>query len=178
MNYDSNILQLKVEAGVNSSVAKQMAMDQLIKLMGTSELFNDFMNREGLDVFLSNMDIRGIEDIKVKAASYMEQLREEAEAAAGKPDPMEEMVKGQIEVDMAGVEQRREKAQGDQAIATARVAVEQSRTDIEYMRLQNEIQNKRTDQAMKQQEAHAKQAQEAIDTAIKVVEANRVDNVE
>ena len=179
LTYDSNILQLKVEAGVNSSVAKQMAMDQLIKMMGTSELFNDFMNREGLDVFLSNMDIRGIEDLKVKASAYMDQLREQAEAEADKPDPMQEMVKGQIEVDMAGVEQRREKAEGDQAIAAARVVNEKSKTDIEYMRLQAELNNKHVDQNMKQQQINDKKAQEAIDTALKVIESNRDDaNIE
>ena len=179
MNYDSNVLQLKVEAGVNSSVAKQMAMDQLIKLMGTSELFNDFMNREGLDVFLSNMDIRGIEDIKVKAADYMKSLKEKAEADANKPDPMQEMVQGQMQIEMAGIEQRREKAEGDQAVAVARVANEQSRTDIEYMRLAKEVHDADISAAMKQQEAHAKQSQEALDTALKIVESNRENsNVE
>ena len=89
MDYDPHSLQIKVEAGVNSAVQKQLALDMIIKMMSSSELFNEFINTMGLEVLLDNMDIRNIDHLKAQAVEFMQQMKQQQEQAAQQPNPVE-----------------------------------------------------------------------------------------
>jgi len=77
MNYDPNHLEIKVEAGVNFAMQKEIALNTIVTLMQASPLFAQFINEQGLQVILDNIDIRGIEGLKEKAMKFERQLEEQ-----------------------------------------------------------------------------------------------------
>lgn len=74
MNYDPKNLQVKVDVGVNFAMQKEISLQTIIQLSQASKSFGDFINQYGLETLLDNIDIRGIEDLKVKASKYMQEL--------------------------------------------------------------------------------------------------------
>ena len=86
-DYDLNCLEVTVEAGVNFAVQKQIALEMLLKMMQSSELFNQFMNTEGLEVLLDNLDIRGIDNLKVMAEKFMENMKKQQEQQKKQKQP-------------------------------------------------------------------------------------------
>jgi len=86
-NYDENVLNVKVEAGVNFAIAKNKALQQIIALMNSSPLFAEFINTESLDVLLDNMEFRGVDIVKDKAEKFMEQKKQQMAQAQNQPNP-------------------------------------------------------------------------------------------
>jgi hypothetical protein len=92
-NYDSNILKVKVTAGVNFSIQKSRALQQIIAMCQASPIFAEFMNVKGLKVLLDNFEIRGIDILKKLAEEFQQELEakrksaEENQAAAMQNDP-------------------------------------------------------------------------------------------
>jgi hypothetical protein len=76
INYDENALQVKVEAGVNFAIQKSRALQQIIAMMQASPLFAQFMNQEGLEVLLDNIEIRGIDQLKQMAQQFMQKMQQ------------------------------------------------------------------------------------------------------
>ncbi len=102
VNYKKNALSVRVEAGVNFSIQKTKALQQLIAMMQASPMFAQFMNQEGLDDLLENMEIKGIDQLKVKADAWMVQQKQmQAQQAqmqqqqAQQPNPL--MLKHQLD---------------------------------------------------------------------------------
>src|SRR5690606_16188324 len=81
MHYDARSLQVKVEAGVNFAVQKQISLETIIQLMQSSEIFANFINKKGLAVILDNIDIRGIDGLKQAAEQYMQELQQQEQEA-------------------------------------------------------------------------------------------------
>lgn len=73
MDYDSNHLQVKVEAGVNFVMQKEIALQTVIGLSQSMPSFADFFGKKGLQTLLDNIEIRGIDDLKEKAVEYQEE---------------------------------------------------------------------------------------------------------
>lgn len=101
-NYDENALQVKVEAGVNFQIQKARALQQIVALMQASPLFAQFMNTEGLPVLLDNIEIRGIDQLKLMSEGWMQQMKamqqqqqQMAMQQASQPNP--QVQKNQIE---------------------------------------------------------------------------------
>lgn len=165
LNYNPESLQIKIEAGVNSAMQKQFALTQIIQLMDASQLFAQFMNTDGLEVLLDNIDIKGIEDLKIRAAKYMEGIKKAQEESQGQPDPMEmiaqaEMMKaqGEIEVEHERIEQKRQEAEGNLAIKSAQVAIDEQKAYNDFMIKVAELEEK-------QQRLSAEGNREASDVA-------------
>lgn len=170
LNYKSNNLQIKVEAGVSSGVQKQVAIDQIIKMMGASQLFAEFINTMGLETLLDNLDIRGIEQMKAQSVIFMQQKMEMMKAQAEQGDPMmkaqQEQTQAVTQIEMAKIEQQSIKAEGDHAIQAAKVAVEQKNTDIKFMQVMAQIEQGNMKQALEQERVDAENARSAVETAM------------
>ncbi len=169
VHYRSEDLDIKVEAGVNTSIQKQAAVDQIIRMMQASEDFANFINSMGLDTILDNLEIRGIEDIKAKAAQYMqmkqEQQKKQAEEAA-QGDPMQKMLEAQTQVEMARIDQKREEAEGNLAIKAAQVSVEQEKADTQRAIALNEVEDKKARTVLEGQKVIAELSRSAVELAI------------
>lgn len=78
-NYDSNLLQVKVTAGVNFAIQKSRALSQIIAMSKASPGFADFMQKKGLKVLLDNFEIRGSDILKTLADEYEQEQKQAAQ---------------------------------------------------------------------------------------------------
>lgn len=168
INYRPHELNVKIEAGVNSAIAKQAALDQIIKMMQASPLFAQFINTSGLETILDNMDIRGIDSLKEKSIQFMEMLQKQQEESANQTDPEEELIKGTLEVEMAKVEQKADEAEGKLAVETARVAIEQEKVNAQIAEIMNDMETKNAKLMLEQEKVDSENARTAIDTAMQI----------
>ncbi len=120
MNYDPNSLEVKVEVGVNFSRQKEIALNTIISLMQSSPIFGQFMNEHGLQILLDNIEIRGVEGLKEKAAKFEEELAQQRQ----------QMQQSQAQQSQAEAQQMQQQAQ-----------VEQQRVKIEMAQAQRSLQN-------------------------------------
>ncbi len=178
MNYDPNTLQVKVEAGVNSAVQKQIALDQLIRMSSSNEQFNAFMNQYGLPIFLDNLDIRGIDHLKVKAEEFIEQQQQMAQEAAQKPDPVEMEMQAIQQIEMAKVQQRAQEAEGKLAIQSAQLALDKEKADLEFVKLMSEIEAEEQKTAREIRREDSEDTRDAIDVALEMVKLHHEQNKE
>lgn len=178
LKYDESDLQVKIEAGVNSAVQKQVALEQITRMMQASEVFAQFINSSGLETILDNMDIRGIDSLKEQAVKFMDNLQKQQAEAAQKPDPAQELIQGQLKVEEERVQVQREKNQGDQANAAGRLAIEKQNSDIKFMEAMAKIEASESDLMLKQERADDENARTAVELAISIAKENSEDRLE
>lgn len=107
LQYDENALNVRVEPGVNFGIQKTRALNQIIALQQASPLFQEFMNTEGLDILLDNIEIKGIDTIKQKAKAWQQQMQQMKQQQMNQPNPVE--MKMQIE--QAKMQQKAQESQ-------------------------------------------------------------------
>ena len=179
MNYDAMSLDVKVEAGVNFAVQKQISLETIIQLMQTSEAFAAFINTKGLGILLDNIEIRGIEGLRQAASEFMEETQKQQEQAqqmaqqqaAQQLDPKEVMAL-QAKAEMMKVEQKREATQTQAQVDILKIstddAVKNKQADIDFLKVMADIQGGEVDQALKQEKLDAENARTAVEMAISV----------
>jgi hypothetical protein len=168
LDYDPLSLQIKVDAGVNSEVQKQISMDMIIRSMQANPDFANFMTTMGLEVFIDNMNIRNADTLKMLGAKYMKQKEEMQQMAMEQEEAEPSEMEIIQEIELAKVQQRAEQAQGELAIKAANVAVDKEKNEIEYARLLAEIQDGHRKAQMEVAKEAAAGSKEAVEMAIEV----------
>lgn len=172
INYNPSDLQISIEAGVNSAVQKQVALDQIIKMMQSSALFAEFINTEGLETIIDNMDIRGVDQLKEKSISFMQKQQQIQAEQAQQGDPMtdvaREQVQAEFEASIAQTQMQREKAQGELAINTAKVAIEKQKADTSFMQAIAKIEAEKSKSVRDAQRFASEDAKDAVEIALDV----------
>jgi hypothetical protein len=174
-DYDVSALEVTIEPGVNYEVQKQVALKTITALMGVSESFKAFMNQNGLEVLLDNIDIRGIEKLRYSVQQWMDEQKQasqqQQEAQADQPSP-EDIMMAQVKVEDKKADVMREgnqlKAQVEIAKSNAKDAVENKKADIQFLDVMSKIQNESLDQALEQEKANDEQARTALELAEKL----------
>lgn len=161
LNYDPNHFNIEVELGVNSQMQKRLAMETIISLMNNSELFSEFMNTEGLEVLLENVDIRGVDELKVLAKEFMEAKRKalqaQQEREMNEMSDTDKIVNAQLQTEQMKVEQKvhesnqrleiermkaeqeRMKTEAQLSVDIAKVSVEEQKAYTQLMQAYNQI---------------------------------------
>ena len=171
-NYDENVLQVKVEAGVNFQVQKHKALQQIIALKQSSEQFSAFINEVGLEVLLDNVEIRGIDHLKQLAGQWMKsQAEQKKQAMEMKKQEMmnnPQMIRAQIEEKRLMFDAK--EAEEELMLKANKIGVDQQNADTERLKAMAEI-GLETDQAtISHEKAQAENTRSAVDMAIKVME--------
>lgn len=184
--YDTNVLNVKVEAGVSFQIQKSRALQQLMGLMGTSQTFDRFMNEKGLPVLLDNIEIRGIDQLKLMVDDWLQELAKEKQMAMeqaqqqGQNNPM--VMKNQIE--MAKIQQKGQEMQTktmldlqklkqDQMKIVADVQNTKSSNIVQLIKAQTERFSKQIDMAMQRNDMTHRHAKERIELAHTIHQANK-----
>lgn len=92
LKYRSEQLEVSVNAGVNFSIQKSRALQQIIALMQASPLFAQFINTEGLSTLLDNLEIRGIDQLKAQAENFVQELKSQQQQQKNQPNPLQEKI--------------------------------------------------------------------------------------
>ncbi len=179
MNYDAMSLDVKVEAGVNFAVQKQISLETIIQLMQTSEAFAAFINTKGLGILLDNIEIRGIEGLRQAAGEFMQETQEKQaraeqmaqQEASQQIDPKQALMM-QAQAEMAKVAQKEKavetQAQVDLIKISTDDAVKNKQADIEFLKVMADIQGAGVDQGLKQEKLDAENARTAVEMAVNV----------
>lgn len=179
MHFDPMSLEVKVEAGVNFEVQKQISLETIIQLMQTSETFKGLIETKGLGILLDNIDIRGIEGLRQQASEYMQEQQQKAaqmeqmamQQAQQQIDPKQVMAM-QAQAEMAKVEQKREARMQETQVQLTKIAtddaVKNKEADIEFLKVMAQIEGASTDQALKQEKLDAENARTAVEMAVNV----------
>lgn len=188
-DYDVSALEVSIEPGVNFAVQKQIAMKTIEHLMATSESFRAFMDQNGLEVLLENIDIRGIDKLRYMAQEWMKQQKEQAEKAAqasqGQITP-EQLAKAQLELEAKKIQAEQEnnqlKAQVEMTKVATNDAAKNKETDIKFLEVMSKMQNAQLDRALDQERVDAEQARTSVELATHVskhmMDVNNAKNVE
>lgn len=170
LNYDASMLQLKVSAGVNSRVQKQMSLDLIVKMMQASPLFADFINTDGLETMLDNMEIRNIDSLKAKAVEFTQQLKQQQQAMLDQPSEAQLQMEAFTDIEMAKVQQRSDEAEGKLAVSAAELALDRDKLEMEYMKMLSEIAEGEQKTMIERERAASEDARSAIELLLKLNE--------
>jgi hypothetical protein len=166
-NYDPNVLEVKVEAGVNFEVQKDRARQMILQLMQASPLFAQFINTSGLTFLLDNIDMRGIDQLKEAAEGYQQQMQQmqqqQMQAQQNQPNPIQ--MKAQLEqqklqlqaqdlqskhmISQSQLQIDAAKLKNDQMKILADLKTAQNEGEVEKLKSQAEIFSKQVDLALK-----------------------------
>lgn len=75
LQWENNMLNIRVEAGANFKVQKQMALEQIIALSGANQRVGEFFATKGLPFVFDNMTMRSADQIKEAAKEWMEEQK-------------------------------------------------------------------------------------------------------
>ena len=175
LNYDPNALQIKIEAGANSSTQKRFALEQITRLMEISPKFAEIMNNIGVDILIDNLDIQGLEELKMRAQQFMEQQAQQPP----KPDPLElavqveqEKNRGQLMNDAEKIKLKREENETKAAVNAAEMAINEQKAHIEYLKVLNELEEKHRRLAMDENAEDTALSKDAISLALEIASSH------
>ena len=179
MNYDPMSLEVKVEAGVNFAVQKQISLETIIQLMQTSEAFAAFINTKGLGILLDNIEIRGIEGLRQAASQFMEeteqkqaQMQQMAQQQAAQQIDPKAVMQLQAQAEIMKVQQKKEAVQTQAQVDLLKIstddAVKNKQADIDMLKVMADIQGAGVDQALKQEKLDAENARTAVNMAVDI----------
>jgi uncharacterized protein YeaO (DUF488 family) len=193
MFYDTNALNVKIEAGVSFQIQKSRALQQLIALQQASPLFAQFMNEKGLGVLLDNIEIRGIDRLKMMVEDWQQELaQQKAMAMKMQQEQMQNnpaMMKNNIE--MAKVQQKGQELamkqqssmaefqmdmqrlrQGERKVL-ADLAIAKDSNMTQRLKAETERFAKKIDLAIKNRDVNHRHLKEAIDLRHRISQPQR-----
>jgi hypothetical protein len=168
LDYDENVLNVSVEAGVNFAIQKSRALNQIIGLMQASPTFAQFMNTEGLPELLDNVEIRGIDKLKLKAERYQEMIMQQQQQASQNPQPNPLMVRAQA--DLIRAQNQGKQFETESKIKAAQLGLEEQRLHNDLMKFSvaNETDEKQQQIQMRRDETA--RMGKAVDIAIQAAD--------
>jgi hypothetical protein len=174
MNYDENALNVKVEAGVNFSIQKARALQQIMMMSQASPIFAQFINAKGLKVLLDNFEINGIDQLKELAEQFMQEMAEkekqqmQMQQQQMQNNPM--MIKAQNE--RAKIQLDAKQSEVENQIKVAEIAIEKQEADTNFMKVLAEMNNAKSQQMASMMKAEAEETRAAVDLAIKHIDVS------
>jgi Phage P22-like portal protein len=171
-SYDENALQVKVEAGVNFAIQKSRALNQLIALSNAIPNFGQFISSAGGEEILDNLEIRGIDSLKLK---YQQWMQQQAQAAQQQQQMQMQMMQNNPQMIRAQTEQQRlqldtQQAQVDSQVKVAELAVQKQAVDNDTLKIMQAAKSDQVKAAVMIDKADAERGRAAVDLAIKATD--------
>lgn len=179
-DYDVSALEVTIEPGVNYEVQKQIALKTITALMGVSDSFKEFMNQNGLEVLLDNIDIRGIEKLRYLVQEWMDKQKaiadqaQKAQQMQMQKPTMEDVAMSQVQVEaskvQATVQGNQLKAQVEMAKTNDNSSIQNKEADIKFLEVMSTIQDANLTRALDQEKLDAENARTTLEGTLKIGE--------
>jgi hypothetical protein len=179
LKYEDNALNVKVEAGINFAIQKSRALQQIIGLMQASQLFSQFMNQDGLDMLLDNLDIKGIDQLKERAEGFMQKMKMQEQMQqqmqqqqmqqaqqAQQNNPL--MMRAQNE--RMKIAQSAQQMQVQSQLKAAEIAVDQQNAENDRLKTLAEMQDSKRSALVEMDKHQTEKTKAAVDMAIKAAD--------
>jgi hypothetical protein len=167
--YDANVLNVKVEAGVSFQIQKSRALSQLIALQQASPLFAQFMNEKGLSVLLDNIEIRGIDQLKMMVQDWEEELAKqkamamEQQKAEMQNNPM--VMRNQME--MAKLQDKGQEREMKKQIHQAELQIDVAKLKVDQMKILSDVAIAKDNSVTQRIKADAERFAKQVELALK-----------
>ena len=171
INYEQEDIQVKVEAGVNFSVQKNLSLQFLMGWLQSApeSEFSQFINSKGTPVILKNLEIHGSDQL---TALYQQWQQEKGQMAQQQQQMQQQMmqndpqyIRAQTEKDKLMLEAK--EVDMNNKIEVAKLALEKEALDTERMKLLSEVQESERQRLMQQERDQTERIGQAVDLAIK-----------
>lgn len=166
LDYPDNALQVNVQAGVNFTIQKTRALQQIIYMMQASPLFAQFMNTEGLPILLDNLEIRGIDQLKLLSEGFVKKMQVMQAKQQQMPNP--QIMKQQLET--AKFQHQVQQDQADNQFRTAEIMNDASANTNDRLKIMLEQQQAGVNDAVQIAKAKAETYSNAVSLAMKADE--------
>jgi len=172
LNYDSNAFKVKVEAGVSFGIQKSRALNQIIAMSQSSQIFSQFINAEGLDIILDNFEVRGVDALKERAQMFMQKQAQQQQMAM-----QQQQLAMQNNPAMINAQTNRLKtvneiqmSQAQHNLELGKLSVEKQKADNDTVKATAQVQGQELDDMVKLDKADAERARAAVDLAMKTID--------
>lgn len=172
LNYDENSLNVKVEAGVNFSIQKARALQQIMMMTQASPIFGQFINAKGLKVILDNFEVNGLDQLKELADEFMQELAQQQKMQQQQAEQQMQnnpaMIKAQNE--RIKIQLDASKSENENKLKVAEVAISKQEADTAFLKVLAEMHNAKAQNEATIVKAQAEETRAAVDLAIKHVD--------
>jgi hypothetical protein len=165
LKYRSEQLEVSISAGVNFTIQKSRALQQIIALMQASPLFAQFINSERLPILLDNLEIRGIDQFKAQAESFVQQLKVQQQQAMNQSNPLQE----KINLEKAKLAAELQHNQLQHAHKAMELGLTKESIDTDRMKLRTDVQMAHNQNLVQLEKTQTERLARAIDFAIKTM---------
>lgn len=181
LNYEADALGVCVEAGASFSVQQSKALNQIIALSRAIPSFGEFINQSAVDLVLDNVEIRNVEELRLRSETWMKEQKEQAqkmqEQQAQQPNVEQqaiEVAKQQVEseaqVGMARVQLQASTEQLKAQLKEKEFSLEQQRIQMETLKILADIKNSQAKLGIESQKVENQRIEKMIDSSISVSE--------
>lgn len=164
-DFDPKTLNVNVEAGMSFELQKSQSLQMLTQLGTAFPAIGQMLNTKGLDVIMSNIDIRGQAQLVDMAEEFMqEQAQMQAQQAqqGAQPNPM--MMAAQAK--MQDVQLKAQKQQQDAQVDQQRLQMEQQEINNNKFKLQLQAAEAQTNAQVQLTKANAEHQSTAAKLAM------------
>lgn len=172
LNYDENSLNVKVEAGVNFSIQKARALQQIMMMTQASPIFGQFINAKGLKVILDNFEVNGLEQLKELADEFMQEMaqqqkqQQQMQMQEMQNNPM--MIKAQNE--RTKIQLEAQQNQVENQFKAAEIAIDKQEAQTAFIKVLAEMKSAKAENEATIAKAEAEETRSAVDLAIKHID--------
>lgn len=163
LDYPDNALCVNVKAGVNFTIQKTRALQQIIAMMQASPLFAQFMNTEGLPILLDNLEVRGIDQLKLLADGFVKKMQMMQAKQQQMPNP--QVMKQQLE--MQKFQHQVQQDQTNNQFRTAEITNDANSNMNDRLKVMLEQQQAGLNDAVQIKKANAETYRNAVELALK-----------
>lgn len=169
LEYDADSLEVNIEPGTSFEIQRQKAFEMIIRLMQISEEFAQFMNNSpaGLQTLLENVDIRGIDMLKLNVEQFLqEKQQKQQQAEQMQQQQMQQqmqMQQQQMQIMSRPMDLKEEEIQIKAMRDAKEIEIKEDRVAIDYMKAEAEIESQGIENSLRASEVQARNLRSMVD---------------
>jgi hypothetical protein len=179
LDYNSEDLEIRIEAGVNFEMQRTRSFEMLNRLMQTSPILNEYITTDinGIEMLLDNVDIRGIEALKQNVGAFVEEKKKMLEQQQHMAQ-QQQQIQLKMMQDNNPVMIKREEIQQKQQIDNRKLDIEQQKVDIQSYKTEEELKMDQQKVILEIGHISAQNLRSEVDLARKEMETQHVHTMD
>jgi len=186
LNYDHDVLEVQVEAGFNYETQKNRALSQMVELMNASQGFRAMIEQEGLPMLVSNLDIKGADQLtqmaeqftqmqkqmQAQAAQQGQQSNPAVLAAQAKQSELQlqsQKMQADIQLDQANLQLKQQQMQNDHTIQLLKIQAQQEAGQVQLAKAHAENLRSTADMHLKANDQAHRHGQDILNNVKEVI---------
>lgn len=167
MNFNSEEIEIKIEAGVNFEIQQSRALESLTGLMKISQPLNAYLTETpvGVETLLDNINIRGIDSLKQGVAQYMQKRDQQQQQMQ-----QMQMQMNPVTIKREELQQKAQQSQTEAELDAARISIGKQDSDTKRLLALQKIGQMADESELTHDKIQAENTRSAVDVAVKVAD--------